>query len=175
MSVPCGCRAFAALQPQARMPHHAGPRKHAHQPPPNVRVLERTISLGLGGPGGTPGGPPKGVPNPRATSSPCQFRTQAAVHFSRHRPSSRIPARTRPFPLFRHGQQPATNRVDVNVVDDRAQRFGAGDVPVVAVARLLKAVPQASPVWYDHPRQSCRRGVFPIPDRLAGDRFLQRL
>src|SRR5260370_3612031 len=84
-------------------------------------------------------------PEATTTSSPCQFREHAIVHFNLHRSQSCVPAGAGPFPILRSGHQAATHRVGVNVINHGPQRFDARDVPVVAAAGLPEAVPQARP------------------------------
>ena len=63
----------------------------------------------------------------------------------------------------------------MNVVNQRTQRFGTRDVPVVAAARLPEAVPQTRPFVHRHPGQPLRRVAFQVADRIPGDGLLHRL
>src|SRR5438445_3288396 len=111
-----------------------------------------------------------------ATASPSsKLREHGLVHFQLHRPQSRVPARAGPFPLFRSGNQSATDRVGMDVLNHCRQRFGADDVAVVAAARLPEAMPHARAFAHRDAGQPVRRVCLQVADRFAADGRFYRL
>ena len=78
--------------------------------------------------------PPVNVMND-ATSLLRQKR-QRLVHCQRNITSSRVPTRTRPFPVLRTPHQPTSNWIGVNVLDHGNQCRLIANTPIVTASRL---------------------------------------